>query len=177
MNNKKFKLGLAIFIVVLLIGGGVLAWWLLLGNKGGETISCSKNGEMLDQIATVTYQEKTPTKISFDYKFYKDKMPDDNNMNFSFTYSSNDGYSSNSDPEAAYVLFATMMALGFEQHKGEPGIEYSDDDQSKTRTVSLTADLTKNIDSGLKETLLEGTSDPEDFQKEYTSNGFVCKKK
>lgn len=108
MNNKKSKLGLVVVIAVLLLGGGVLAWWFLVGNKSGETISCSKNGNMLSQAVAITYQGETPTKISYDYKFDKDKMPDDDNMNFSFSYSSNDGYSSNSDPEEGEALSQSM---------------------------------------------------------------------
>lgn len=172
MYSQKSKVGWIAVAVILLLGGGFLVWWFLLGGNGGETISCSKKGEILTQSVAVTYWGDDPTKIEYNFKFNVDKMPEDDDMSFSF--STDDGLKS--DPEEAEILVASMMMLAFAKYDGEPGITYKDDEGTSVRNVTFVADLTK-VDADLKKELTEDTPALEDFQREYIGDGFTCKKK
>lgn len=178
LKNSKAATFAIIAAFVVLLGIGALVWFFVGSKAGGEVITCTKEGKALTQSVATTFKKDQPTKLEYTYIFDKTEMPDDDDdSGFSFSFSTDEGLKS--DPEEADLLAASFMIMAFSQYANKSGVEYRDSDHDTIRTVSFSVDLDK-ASNDLKDEILDeddGELTPDSFQKEFTDQGFVCKKK
>ncbi len=114
--------------------------------------------------------------------------PDNDGWNY-YGYDDDDWSSWGSSSSSSNNLLSSpigMAALGmsfqlaeFDQYSSDPGIEYYESERSNIATYSATIDLDK-LTEKTKNAVFDSEElsiTPEEFQKVYTKQGFVCSKK
>lgn len=139
-----------------------------LVSDGSHSYSYSGSGNI---TSVTTYDDSVTATV------YNSEDDDDYSYSFGSSYG-NSGSSANSE-ELMEVLGLSLMIASFEQYAKDPGVTYYENERESLATYAVTLDIDK-LSSSTKAEIIDDDelkATPEEFQKQLTTQGYICSKK